>query len=276
MPKIEEASLDEHRSKTLSRILTATEDILKTSGRRGLTMTAVSQRVGMARNSLYRYAPDTDRLCDMVLETHLPSWSQALTKALARAETPEEIILTWTTVNLTQASQHGHGWLMNLYSDRDDEEFRRSFLYGKSIPARRKEDNKHTFNQVMVEFHRTVNQPLIAAWQELRPDDPGTGLEVTRGIVQSGMRLMDSSESNDGHTDPARVSMIIGSISKAVKSVIHSLRQAPQGGVTGLEGTQILPPTALTDDSADGSRPLPQDHQTPVTQDSRKEREPCD
>lgn len=276
MPKIEEASLNEHRSKTLSRILTATEEILKTSGRQGLTMTAVSQRVGMARNSLYRYAPDTDRLCDMVLEAHLPSWSQALTKALTRAKTPEEVILTWTTVNLTQASQHGHGWLMNLYSDRDDKEFRRSFLYGESIPARHKGDNDHTFNQVMVEFHRTVNQPLIAAWQELRPDDPSTGLEVTRGIVQSGMRLLDSSEGKEGHADPARVKMIIGSIVRAVRSVIHSLRQAPQGGAAGRGGNQILPPAAVTDDSADGVRPLPQDHQALIDQKSGKEQGQCD
>lgn len=224
MPKIEEASLDEHRSRTRSRILAAAERILRTSGRGGLTMAAVSRQAGMARNSLYRYAADTDQLCDMVLEVHLPVWAQALTKALARAGTAEEVILAWTRTNLVQAGRHGHSWLMNLYTDGNDTQFRRSFLYGQ--PFDRGQDQTKPSDlttDAMVDFHRQVNQPLIDAWQSLRPDDARTGVEVTRGIVQSGMRLIDALDNREGEPDPKMVSTIIEDITEATRAVIVAL-----------------------------------------------------
>ena len=224
MPKIEEASLDEHRSRTLSRILTATERILRTSGRRGLTMAAVSRGAGMARNSLYRYAADTDQLCDMVLEAHLPVWSTSLTQALSQAHTPQEIILAWTRTNLIQAGHHGHSWLMNLYADSNDTQFRDSFLYGQPItPDQKKTGSTDRTTGAMVVFHRQVNQPLIDAWQSLRPGDARTGVEVTRGIVQSGMRLIDALTMEGGKPSRDKVSRIIEDITESTRAVMETL-----------------------------------------------------
>lgn len=238
MPKIEEASLDEHRSRTRSRILTAAERILRTSGRGGLTMAAVSRQAGMARNSLYRYAADTDQLCDMVLEVHLPVWAKALSKAMAQAETPEEVILAWTRTNLVQAGRHGHSWLMNLYTDGNDTQFRRSFLYGQPFDQGQDQTTPSDLTtDAMVDFHRQVNQPLIDAWQSLRPDDARTGVEVTRGIVQSGMRLIDALDDHEGEPDPKMVSTIIEDITEATRAVIVALAKKQTGTRQNNQGT---------------------------------------
>lgn len=194
LPRIKEATLSEHRTATRTCIIQAAESILRTGGRRALTMAAVGRKTGLARNSIYRYAKDADALCDLVLERHLPSWSRALTQALDGVEDPAETIVVWTRTNLIQAGEHGHGWLMDLYAGDNDEDFRRAFRYATTAGGRAGTAPlaERPPKQAMVDFHHAVNQPLIDAWRALRPEGAWTGVEVTRGILQSGMRLMDA------------------------------------------------------------------------------------
>ncbi|KFI40100.1 putative TetR family transcriptional regulator [Bifidobacterium actinocoloniiforme DSM 22766] len=208
MPKIKEASLGEHRQRLQGLILDAAESLLKSGGRQALTMGAVSERAGIARNSLYRYASNADQLADMVLVRRLPSWAEALNQALEGRERPDGVILAWAEANLRQAVAHGHSWLMDLFGAVDDESLRRSFLYASSEPGRDDiasdtEAGRDDPRQAMIRFYHLVNDPLVEAWRELVPDRAQTGVELTRGLVQSGMRLIDAQESAQG-TPPNR------------------------------------------------------------------------
>ncbi|WP_445343051.1 TetR/AcrR family transcriptional regulator [Bifidobacterium sp. ESL0819] len=232
MPRIRESTLQEHRAKTLDQIIAAAETILRTGGRGRLTMAEVARRTNLARNSLYRYARDADQLCDMVMERHLPDWGHALEQALDQADGPHRTIEVWTRTNLEQAGMHGHGWLMNLYAEQHDEQLRQALIYGSPSnahnPALQSDQSTDRHIQTLLNFHRQVNQPLIQAWTTLRPADPAMGVEVTRGIVQSGMRLIDALEQELATEQrQTRLTIIIGKVTACAKAVTATLTEGP-------------------------------------------------
>ena len=230
MPRIRESTLQEHRAKTLDQIIAAAEAILRTGGRSRLTMAEVARRTNLARNSLYRYARDADQLCDMVMERHLPDWGQALDRALGRTDDPSRKIEVWTRTNLEQAGLHGHGWLMNLYAEQHDEQLRQALIYGSPSnphePGLRSGRSTDRQIQALLDFHRQVNQPLIQAWAALRPADPAMGVEVTRGIVQSGMRLIDAMDQElEPEQRQKRLTIIIEKVTACAKAVTATLTE---------------------------------------------------
>ncbi len=232
MPRIRESTLQEHRAKTLDQIIAAAEAILRTGGRGQLTMAEVARRTNLARNSLYRYARDADQLCDMVMERHLPDWGRALDQALGKAEDPGRTIEVWTRTNLEQAGLHGHGWLMNLYAEQHDEQLRQALIYGSPSnphePGLRSDRSTDRQIQALLDFHRQVNQPLIQAWAALRPADPAMGVEVTRGIVQSGMRLIDAMDQElEPEQRQKRLTIIIEKVTACAKAVTATLTEGP-------------------------------------------------
>ena len=232
MPRIRESTLQEHRAKTLDQIIAAAEAILRTGGRDQLTMAEVARRTKMARNSLYRYARDADQLCDMVMERHLPDWGQALDQALGTTDDPSRTIEVWTRTNLEQAGLHGHGWLMNLYAEQHDEQLRQALIYGSPSnphePAPGSDRSTDRQIQALLDFHRQVNQPLIQAWTALRPADPAMGVEVTRGIVQSGMRLIDALDQGLAPEQrQQRLTIIIEKVTACAKAVTATLTEGP-------------------------------------------------
>ena len=232
MPRIHESTLQEHRAKTLDQIIAAAEAILRTGGRDRLTMAEVARRTNLARNSLYRYARDADQLCDMVMERHLPDWGQALDQALGRTDDPRRTVEIWTRTNLEQAGLHGHGWLMNLYAEQHDEQLRQTLIYGNPSnlqePVPRSDRPTDRQAQALLDFHRQVNQPLIQAWAALRPTDPAMGVEVTRGIVQSGMRLIDALDQDLAPEQrQERLTIIIEKVTACAKAVIATLTEGP-------------------------------------------------
>lgn len=230
MPRITESTVNEHRQRMLTEILDAVEDILKTEGRQQLTMSAVSQRTGIARNSLYRYASNADRLCDMVLARRLPTWSEALQRALDGLNDPKDIIEAWCLVNLQQASEHGHGWLMDLFSSSQHGRLRKTFLYAdphntQSIQSShsRSQTQDTAAELPLLHFHQLVNGPLIEAWMLLLPNRTQIGIELTRGLVQSGMRLIDSAQSNPQRQSQESINSIVSSVIASVHTVVETL-----------------------------------------------------
>ncbi|RBP99533.1 TetR/AcrR family transcriptional regulator [Bifidobacterium xylocopae] len=248
MPKIEEATLSEHRQRLLAHILDAAEAILKTGGRQALTMGAVSKRAGIARNSLYRYAANADRLADMVMERRLPSWEGALNSALDGLVDPRAIILAWSRTNMNQAREHGHGWLMDLFADSGDTHMRKRFLYGRGPEAGAAPDQStgSTYSSAepggagiaKLHFYHMVNDPLIQAWQRLLPGRVQTGVELTRGLVQSGMRLIDAQEASvsakapDTRERDQTIEEIAQDVQACVQAVVLALTEPRSGNIT--------------------------------------------
>lgn len=201
MPRISEATLEEHRRKTMNALLDSAETILKTRGDEAFTAVAVGQGAGIARNSIYRYVRDMGELRHRVLERHLPAWQSALDEGLAGIEDPHAIIAVWVRINLEQAAIHGHAWLMRLPAG----------MAGHPGGA-------GAANRPKPDFHSTLEQPVLHAWAQLRHDCPQVGVAVTLGLVTSGMGLLESEKLSM----PARRS-IIADMEKAARALTETL-----------------------------------------------------
>lgn len=114
MPRIEAATVAEHRALVLERLVDAAEEIMRAGGVDALTAGDVCAAAGIARNGLYRYVKSVDDLKALVVARHLPGWLRAVVAAVEPLDDPRERLLTWARVNLAQAATSGHGWLMGL------------------------------------------------------------------------------------------------------------------------------------------------------------------
>ncbi|NOL61971.1 TetR/AcrR family transcriptional regulator [Corynebacterium ulcerans] len=107
-------SREENREKTQAAILDAAEALLREGGVEALTAGAVAQRVGLARNSLYRYVESMDELRGRVILRHFPDYVDAINQAIHEATTPTEALCAYITTNVQIVAVENHGWLMEL------------------------------------------------------------------------------------------------------------------------------------------------------------------
>jgi AcrR family transcriptional regulator len=221
MPRIKEATLEEHRRNTMNALLDSAETIMREQGSDALTPAAVSRGAGIARNSIYRYVRDMQDLRRGLMNRHLPDWLDALSEALSTLDDPADVIATWVRVNLEQSVIHGHEWLTHLPTDDAEKQTRRHRKNGESSQERQDNaDDDPTFSVPYVDpycgkplathslrshndatgeqpsnagqpsLHERVNAPIEHAWEQLRPSDPKVGVALTTSMVSSGMRLL--------------------------------------------------------------------------------------
>ena len=76
--------LDEHRAAQVSHILTVAFDLLRERGVAALTMSAVAERAGISRATLYHYFPDVDALLSAWVGREI---GESITAMLAEATT---------------------------------------------------------------------------------------------------------------------------------------------------------------------------------------------
>nr|WP_252860261.1 TetR/AcrR family transcriptional regulator [Corynebacterium ulcerans] len=107
-------SREENREKTQAAILDAAEALLREGGVEALTAGAVAQRVGLARNSLYRYVESMDELRGRVILRHFPDYVDAINQAIHEAITPTEALCAYISTNVQIVAVENHGWLMKL------------------------------------------------------------------------------------------------------------------------------------------------------------------
>lgn len=220
MPRISEANLEEHRRNTMNALLDCAEHIVKTQGNDALTPAAVSQGAGIARNSIYRYVDNMDDLRHKLLQRHLPDWRKALENGLAGVSDPVETIAIWVRINLEQTSIHGHGWMMKLHPT--------SSAAARKPKPDTKPDVNHDGSDDKPDFHATIAMPVARAWRQLCPHSPCVGATITRGLVSSGMRLLESAHDDD------QARAIIAQVEQAARAVAQSMRE--DGGESGSKG----------------------------------------
>ena len=172
MPKIDAATVAEHRAQVQQRLVDAAEEILRSGRPEGLTAAAVTSAAGIARNSIYRYVDSVDDLLGLVLERHMPAWNEAVAGALQGVDNPAQRIVVLVTANLEQASRSGHGWLMSL---------------GRSGQP------SVSTEKAMEAAHEFMRSTLTEAWLAVADDAVAArvGAGFTRGVMEAGFRQLD-------------------------------------------------------------------------------------
>ena len=185
MPKISAPTVKEHREAVLTKLVDASERILRTQGVHALTAGAVTADAGIARNSIYRYVDSVDDLRGLVLARYLPRWMRAVDEQVAPLTEPRDRVVEWVRANLEQASLNGHGWLMDLA---------RSTRLDHGLQADL--DKAHRSQDFLAEGLAALgltSMPIRA--------------EMIRAVVDAGFRSLDAGESLDDVTHWALVAV---------------------------------------------------------------------
>ena len=169
MPRIAAGTLREHREMMQNALIDAAEQILHDGGR--LTAGEVASAAGIARNSLYRYVASVDDLKVLVLNKHLPQWSQGVADAVEAAADPREKVIAYVRTNLDKAAPGGHGWLMKM---------------AEGIAA-----NTH---QELASMHTQLARLLAEAVASTGLTQPELLERIITGIVQAGFTRLEAGD----------------------------------------------------------------------------------
>ncbi len=172
MPKIEAGSVREHRAQRLAQLIDAAEAILNEGGLESLTAGAVAARVGIARNSIYRYFDSIEDLLELVVTREFPAWIDAVERTVAAETTPEDQVVAYVRANLEQAARGTHGW-------------RASLSRGSLSPsARERVRNLHT----------SLHETLARVVRELEQPQPELTVAVLQAVVDACIRRIDQGD----------------------------------------------------------------------------------
>ncbi|MEV6215613.1 helix-turn-helix domain-containing protein [Nocardia sp. NPDC051833] len=169
MPRIQAATLAEHRELQRRALLDAARAILMADPSRPPTLTEVAARAGLARPSVYQYFASRDQLLAELLADTFPQWAHRVSAAMAAAPDPAAAVLAYVRANLDLVAGGEHALARVLAAIIDDD-----------IAAYSRE------------LHEGLRAPLITALRALGTDDPATVAALIDGIVHAASRLLES------------------------------------------------------------------------------------
>lgn len=169
MPRIQAATVAEHRANQRRAILDAARDILAQGGAQAPSLAAVARRTGLARSSIYQYFRSKDDLLDAVITEMFPRWAAYVTSQMEAAATPGERALAYVDANLHLMASGEHAIARGLAVFAGSESLAES-------------------SRVL---HDQLRAPLVRALAELGSDSPEAVSELVHAIVQRATQLIE-------------------------------------------------------------------------------------
>ena len=170
MPRIQAATVAEHRAAQRRAILAAARDILAEGGTEAPSLAAVAKRTGLARPSVYKYFKSSADLLNAVIDDIFPRWSRHVAEQMAAAHGPGERVLTYVAANLHLVAQGDHAVVRGLSAMMPVESL--------AEPSR--------------VFHEELHGPLVAALTEVGVPDPAGMAELIQAVLYTASRMIES------------------------------------------------------------------------------------
>lgn len=108
MPKIATSKLVEHRTWRRNQLIEAAAAIAIESGSSAITVTAVAERAGMSRTSVYEYFASTEELVADLIIDELNNYVSVLSSAISEDASPWLAIEQWLRAALTYIADGRH------------------------------------------------------------------------------------------------------------------------------------------------------------------------
>ncbi len=175
MPKIQAATVAEHRAAQHRALLDAAHALLVERPDAPPTLAAVGARAGLARSSVYQYFASRDDLLAALVTEVFPRWSTTVQEAMDEADDPAEQVLAYLRSNLELVASGEHAVARALTEIAPSDALARGSR----------------------EMHDALLLPLVGALTELGLPEPQTTAELVNGVVLTASRLIET-----GH-DPA-------------------------------------------------------------------------
>ncbi|WP_158675536.1 TetR/AcrR family transcriptional regulator [Nocardia stercoris] len=172
MPRIDAASIAEHRANQERVLLAAARELLVTSGRTAVTPAAVGAAAGLARSSVYKYFASADEILARIVADAFRDWGVRVAAAVASAPTPGDRIDTYVRTTLALAASGEH----------------RVAVLGGDIPQDEPGRAK------LAEAHHNLAAPLREVLRDMAVADPGLVAELVDGALGKAIARLDAGE----------------------------------------------------------------------------------
>ncbi|MDR7171427.1 AcrR family transcriptional regulator [Nocardia kruczakiae] len=170
MPRIQAATVAEHRQAQRRALLDAARAILSEQTGAAPTLAEVAARAGLARPSVYQYFGSRDDLFEAVLADALPRWSERIAERMAAADDPGGRVLAYAMANLELVDEGEHAVVQGLSTH----------IAADALAAQGRA------------IHDELRTPLIDALTELGAPDPATTAELINAVVHTASRLVEN------------------------------------------------------------------------------------
>lgn len=170
MPKIQAATVAEHRAMQRKAILDAARGILAEGGSEPPSLAAVAKRTGLARSSIYQYFGSKDDLLEAVIIEMFPRWAAYVEARVEEASAPADRALAYVDANLHLVASGEHAIARGLAAFA-----RREFLAESSKV-----------------LHDRLRTPLDEALVALGCDDPAEMGELIQAVIQRASLMLES------------------------------------------------------------------------------------
>ncbi|MEV6930354.1 helix-turn-helix domain-containing protein [Dactylosporangium sp. NPDC051485] len=182
MPRIQAASVADHRAQQRAALLDAAHELLAEGDAANVTFAAVARRTGLARNSVYKYFSDRRELLTEVVRQAAPRWTERIHTALAAAGAdPEKRVAAYVTAQLEMVRDGEHR-IARASADTQDT----AALRAGADAA-----------------HRALLDPLIDTLHDLGDDTPLRTARLLQGLVNAAITALEAGDDYAAVTDRA-------------------------------------------------------------------------
>jgi len=169
MPRINAASVAEHRAKQLQAIMDATFDLLGELGA-APTLAQVAARAGISRTSIYQYYKSPVDLLQAAAREVYPRWIARVNDAVHQAATPRDAVLAYAVACVDQVAEGGHAVGTALASITPEE----------------------VVDEQAEDMHEAARLPLLHALEDLGVDDPQAICELVTSVIHASGQMVNN------------------------------------------------------------------------------------
>lgn len=182
MPRINTTNLVNQREWRRSQLINAAAAIALESGSEAITVSAVAQRAGLARTSVYEYfGSSAELVADLIIE-ELSAFTDILVAAVAPASAPEEAIANWIDSALQYIADGRH--------------LLAKALSATSLPINRSAE--------IGSAHRALLAPLTTALTEIGVQDLNYALSMIQSLTDAATKRIENG--NDAESEIVKTS----------------------------------------------------------------------
>ena len=188
MPRINTSNLVEQREWRRSQLISAAAAIALESGSEAITVSAVAQRAGLARTSVYEYfGSSAELVADLIIE-ELNAFTDILVAAVEPAEIPEAAIANWINSALKYIADGRH--------------LLAKALSATSLPVNRSAE--------IGAAHRALLAPLSSALTEIGVRDLNYALSMIQSLTDAATKRIENGNSADAEISKTTAFCIAG------------------------------------------------------------------
>ncbi|MFB7722392.1 TetR family transcriptional regulator [Nocardia sp. NPDC056100] len=170
MPKIDAATVAEHRANQEDALLAAARELLLSGGRGAVTPAAVGAAAGLARSSVYKYFRSGEEILERIVANAFEDWTAVVRAAVEEARAAEGRIDAYVRTSLALAGSGAHRIAMAGGGTAPDEAARERIAVA----------------------HRALAAPLREALSELGDADPALTAELVDGAIGRAIDQLDA------------------------------------------------------------------------------------